>query len=139
MGDFNIDLPKRNIIAVTSRLSFLTNFVALGYSPPINKPTRQTKSTATLIDNIFSNNIIKTVHLSGTLSGHLPVFTITGHELHKYPKKTPPDDYTARKITNKSLGFFSGKLQSCDWQSTLSKSDPTESNSAFSTEFFEPY
>ena len=28
MGDFNIDLLKRNIIAVTSRLDVLTNFVA---------------------------------------------------------------------------------------------------------------
>ena len=75
------------------------------------------------------------MHLNGILSDHLPIFTITGHELHKYPKKTKPDDYTARKIANKSLEFFSGKLQSCDWRSTLSKSDPTESNSAFSKEF----
>ena len=72
-------------------------------------------------------------------SDHLPIFTITGHELHKYPKKTKPDDYTARKITNKSLEFFSSKLQSCDWQSMLSKNDPTESYPAFLKEFFELY
>ena len=50
------------------------------------KPTRITKSTATLIDNLFTNNLSKTEHLNGILfndiSDHLPIFTITGHELH---------------------------------------------------------
>lgn len=38
-----------------------------------------------------------------------------------------------------SLESFSSKLQSCDWQSTLSKKDPTEPYAAFIKEFFELY
>ena len=45
----------------------------------ISKPTRITKSTATLIDNIFSNTLgdkCKTGQLVTDLSDHLPVFQL---------------------------------------------------------------
>ena len=141
MGDFNIDLLKYNCCNFSTQL--FNQFSSSGYTPLITKPTRITKSTATLIDNIFTNNLSKIEHLNGILfndiSDHLPIFTITGHELKNDTKKPKSDDYTTRKITNKSLESFSSKLQNCDWQSTLSKNDPTESYAAFLKEFFELY
>ena len=62
---------------------------------------------------------------------------IKGH--NKIPTTISRQLYSARKITNMSLESFSSKLQSCDWQSTLSKKDPTEPYAAFIKEFFELY
>ena len=133
MGDFNIDLLKYNYCNFSTE--FFNQFSSSGYTPLISKPTRITKSTATLIDNIFTNNLSKTEHLNGILlndiSDHFPIFTITEHELQKCPKTSMAEDYTTRIITEKSLEAFCCKIKNCDWQSTLSKNDPTESYTAF--------
>ena len=82
MGDFDIDLLKYNYCNFSTE--FFNQFSSSGYMPLITKPTRITKSTATLID-IFTNNLSKMEHLNGTLlndiSDHFPIFTITEHEL----------------------------------------------------------
>lgn len=52
---------------------------------------------------------------------------------------TESNDHSTRKISTKYLKSFSRKLQSCNWQSVLSKNDPTESYTAFFEEFFELY
>lgn len=60
MGDFNIDLLKYECC------NYSNNFLkSSGYMPLITKPTRITKTTAILIDNIFTNNANKTGHQSG--------------------------------------------------------------------------
>ena len=67
--------------AVNYSNNFFNQLSSSGYMPLITKPTRITKSTATLIDNIFTKNANKTGHQSGILlnniSDHLPIFTIT--------------------------------------------------------------
>ena len=83
-------------------------------------------------------------HLNGILlndtSDHFPIFTITEHELQNCLPKTPKiDDCITRIITKKSLEAFCCKFKNCDWQSTLSKNDPTESYTAFFKDFFELY
>ena len=114
-----------------------------GFVPLIRKPTRITKRTAILIDNIFTTIINQTEHFNGILindiSDHLPVFTIT--KLDKYSQTIEPglDAYTTRIITNSSLESFAQKLQQCDWQSTLSESDPIVSYEAFVKEFLGQY
>lgn len=61
MGDFNLDLLKHENHLPTS--IFLDNMYANSQIPLIYKPTRETKSTATLIDNIFTNNYKVNDHL----------------------------------------------------------------------------
>ena len=111
-----------------------------GYTPLITKPTRITKSTATLIDNIFTNNLNRTEHLNGILfndiSDHLPIFSITEHDLQNHGTMPESNEHS---LTHKSLESFSSKLQSCNWQSVLSKNDPAESYTAFYKEFFQLY
>ena len=82
-------------------------------------------------------------HLNGILlndiSDHFPIFTITEHELQNCTKPPKIDDCTTRIITNKSLESFCCETEKYDWQSTLSKNDPTESYTAFFKDFFELY
>ena len=54
MGDFNIDLLKHELHRPTEK--FLDIVYANSYTPMINRPTRVTRDTCTLIDNIFTNN-----------------------------------------------------------------------------------
>ena len=51
LGDFNIDLLKYNKNQKTQK--FLNLLLSNGFYPRIDKPTRITDSTATLIDNIL--------------------------------------------------------------------------------------
>ena len=55
MGDFNIDLIKYESSDHVNR--FLYQMYSSHFYPLINRPTRITANSATLIDNIFINNI----------------------------------------------------------------------------------
>ena len=54
-GDFNIDLLKYESHAPTA--SFVNCLFSYSFFPLINKPTRITCETATLVDNIFTNDV----------------------------------------------------------------------------------
>ena len=141
MGDFNIDLLKYDQCNFSNL--FFNQLSSSGYIPLITRPTRITKSTATLIDNIFTNNLSRTEHLNGILfndiSDHLPIFTITEHEMHINTVSSETDSYATRTIRKKSLESFSRSLKTCDWLTTLSKNDPAESFKAFFAEFSDHY
>ena len=62
LGDFNIDLLKHG--SDSRAQLFLNNLLSNGFYPRIDKPTRLTNTTATLIDNIFVN-----VHSDDIVSG----------------------------------------------------------------------
>ena len=78
MGDFNIDLLKYDSHPPTSE--FLEINLAQSILPTINKPTRVTASTASLIDNFFTNISEPTELISCIipidLSDHFPIFLI---------------------------------------------------------------
>ena len=57
MGDYNIDLLKHSTHNPTSEFLYL--MFSNSFIPLMNKPTRVTHKTATLIDNIFTNIYIK--------------------------------------------------------------------------------
>ena len=54
MGDFNINLF--NYDSHTKTADFINLMFSYSYAPFINKPTRITEQSSTLIDNIFVNN-----------------------------------------------------------------------------------
>ena len=77
MGDFNIDLFNFENHHPTN--NFLETLYSYSLTPLITKPTRITENTATLTDDIFTNNSVSDRRdLSGILytdiSDHLPVF-----------------------------------------------------------------
>ena len=74
-GDFNLDLLKYNNNLPTKR--FIDMMFSLGMFPLISKPSRITDVSATLIDNIFTNELTCTTTsglLINDISDHLPVF-----------------------------------------------------------------
>ena len=74
-GDFNLDLLKYNSNLPTKR--FIDMMFSLGMFPLISKPSRITDVRATLIDNIFTNELTYTITsglLINDISDHLPVF-----------------------------------------------------------------
>ena len=79
MGDFNVDLLKADTHGPTS--DFMEGFMSRGYYPLISLPTRLTDTTATLIDNIWTNNLRETM-VSGLvtvrISDHLPAYAFVG-------------------------------------------------------------
>ena len=77
-GDYNVNLLNNEIHAETSQ--FLNNIYAWLYLPVIIRPIRFTETSATIIDNIFTN-IPNESALTGILiadiSDHLPIFYIS--------------------------------------------------------------
>ena len=79
LRDFNADLIKTGTHAPTSE--FLGGLTSRGFYPLVSLPSRITNTTATLIDNIFTNNIDCQI-VSGLvmveISDHLPVYAFVG-------------------------------------------------------------
>jgi exonuclease III len=81
MGDFNVDMLKNETCDFANRLT--QNLFTSFYFPLITMPTRITQHTATLIDNLFSNDLEKINYsqnglISSDISNHLPIFHICG-------------------------------------------------------------
>ena len=75
LGDFNIDLLKFETHSqILELLNLLYSFT---FRPLVDKPTRITSTTATLIDNIFTNNIEvqRSNIILSDVSDHLPFIT----------------------------------------------------------------
>ena len=87
------------------------------FFPLISKPTCTciTSSTATLIDNIFTNNLdfnMASRILYSDLSDHFPIFQITQTKL--ISDSTPKKKYI-RQINSYSTSQFLSKLKNIDW------------------------
>ena len=79
LGDFNLDLLRSSTHGPTS--DYLGEFISGGFYPLVSLPTRLTDTTATLIDNIWTNNLgakIGSGLVTVRVSDHLPVFAFVG-------------------------------------------------------------
>ena len=77
MGDFNINLLNYNVPADTNDL--LNTMISHYLLPHILRPTRVTDHSATVIDNIFSNNTVYETtggNIITHLSDHFPQFIV---------------------------------------------------------------
>ena len=114
MGDFNFDLLQYD--TDNNSYDFLNSIVENSMLPFIHQPTRIIDSSATLIDNIFSNNI-EFESISGNLfinlSDHLPQFLIIHrtedrhkqanfykHDYQKFDKESFQDDFSLQNWAN---------------------------------------
>ena len=90
-GDFNIDLLKYNNNKGTQH--FIDMLFSLGIYPLIDKPSRITDSSATLIDNIFINELNSNITsglLINDISDHLPIFCLCSYsdmDINRIPDK----------------------------------------------------
>ena len=137
MGDFNI-----NLVDMKQHLpseEFLENFYSFGLFPLINKPTRVTQDTATLIDNIFTNVISDTNVLNGifytNITDHFPVFTINCCQVLKpliLHRKV-------RSYSSKNIESFHQKLKHYSWDDVTDVSDGKSAFDLFYKNFCEIY
>lgn len=133
MGDFNLDLMKFQDHLATSE--FLEGMYSNMFYPLITRPTRITTHTATLIDNIFTND--PNNHLNGLLlndiSDHLPIFAILhGNIDHNSSNNNP----TMTRVRSKeNINKFKEQLRNIDWMEIEGYNNP---HSAY-TSFLEKY
>ena len=120
-GDFNVNLLNYDNYKGT--MDFLNALFSLGLYPCIDKPTRITQSSSSLIDNIFTNALhveVKSGILINDISDHLPVFTISNYSVHR-SKKTPI--IYIRKNDDESILRFSQSLMQESWEDVYSAID----------------
>ena len=133
LGDYNIDLLKHSSHIQTER--FLDIMYSNSLVPMICKPTRETETTATLIDNVFTNNYnITDQFLRGILttdiSDHYIIF-------HIWDKICPSDDLfqLVRLINDKRIETFKRAVSDTDW----SILDQYENCESYFTHFMDMY
>ena len=90
MGDFNLDRLKHELHPPTEK--FLDTMYANSLIPIINRPTRVTKDTCTLIDNIFTNDYdIIHNHFNGILQANISDHYVLFH-IRKIMNRTKQSD-----------------------------------------------
>ena len=122
-GDMNINILNYNNHDDTNE--FLNLMYSKGLYPLITKPTRITRKSATLIDNIFTNEC-HSINKSGLLvcdvSDHLPVFQICNYDSVKENKN---NKFTYKRcLDEESVKMFVGKVSNIDWNSVILESNP---------------
>ena len=118
LGDFNADLLKYDHDEEAS--GFLDAMYSKQLLPNISSPTRITSTSATLIDNIFTNdydNTFTSGNLVTTLSDHLAQILIVPirNTRHKEPKKV--HRYFQKILRDKYI--ISRGLQNTNWDTEL--------------------
>ena len=119
LGDFNLNLLDNTNNHVTEFIDTLSNYLML---PHINLPTRISKSSQTLIDNIFiSPNSFDSVSgnfISG-ISDHLPQFVILNYS----SKNTNVEGKTYKDWKKFNATDFKTEFQAFDWNAHLKLDD----------------
>ena len=110
--DHNIDLLKTG--THTSTQKFLETNLNEGMYPTIIWPTRITKNTATLLDNIFINEELHlddaSHNLLDNISDHLPCSVVL-----KNIKQNPREGLEIESMNLKFLPILITELQNSDW------------------------
>ena len=130
LGDFNLDLLKSEIHNPT--LDFLISLFSYSFWPLVTRPTRVTSSSATLIDNIFTNNIaLKMSCVNGIvindITDHFPIFHICKDVVINEEEKI----IFKRNFTHKAQLLFTSLLQDVDWSCILNESDTNKAYAMF--------
>lgn len=116
--DHNMDLMKCHLNAATQR--FVDVNLNENLSITITKPTRITKTTATLLDNIISTHALaensESCILISDLSDHLPCLLIVKDIKGDAVK---PKNRVSRSLNDKHVDTINERLKSYNWDSLL--------------------
>ena len=106
---------------------FLNSMSSYSLYPSITKPTRITSTSATLIDNIFTNS--NSFQTSGIIianvSDHLPVFITT--DLKLYRNETDLVETEVRQLKDQNIQYFRSELGKVNWEVECSGKDVHQS------------
>ena len=108
---------------------FLYSMFAHSFIPLINKPTRVTSTSATLIDNIFCNILPppNSGILVSDILDHFPIFTLFPFTSNTY--SFPSGCFYNTSDAN--LRSFKSDLDSCDWSVVFNTDNPNVSFNNF--------
>ena len=130
LGDYNLDLLNADDHRLTGEyLDLLTSYC---YLPVINRPSRVTATSATIIDNIFTNNLAdmhNCMHgvLVTDISDHYPIFHIN----FKQPNLKVDNYIIKRKYTSQNRNAFINELNGIDWLQVTQFSSTNDSFNCF--------
>ena len=125
LGDYNLDLLSYSIHNPTA--GFIDMIYSNSYLPLINKPTRVTSQSMTLIDNIYTNcihnNIERGIFFTD-ISDHLPIFCI----VNCFKTKTKTNEFIQKRIySTKNFARYKEMLNNEDWVGPITSSnDPQD-------------
>ena len=138
LGDFNLDLLNCESHQYTK--DFLDLLYSNSFVPLINRPTRITSTTATLIDNIFTNNhqdiaLSKQGIIPCHISDHFPIFHVDKISVTKNKDKKR----NIRMINSSNKQNFIRKINENDWSDIYQSTDTQSAYSKFSHCFTKIY
>ena len=137
MGDFNIDLLKSEENRHVN--DFLNQMFSSSFYPLIPRPTRVTKSSATLTDNIYVNYVeenYKSGLLFSDLSDHLPVFQIT----NRITNDSKPLIRTGcRQINKNTVQRLLENLEKENWHDVYESQNTHEAYNTFYDKLYNIY
>ena len=133
VGDFNVDL---NISSPQSN-QLLDTFFTFFFFPTVNKPTRVSAGSETIIDNIFTNcsNDFKSGIINIDISDHFPIFvsqTINPHNVNRIDEKM----VSFYNCSEKNLVKFKLELNKNYWKHIASIVDPDLAFDVFYEDLF---
>ena len=137
LGDFNINLL--NIDSHSHSSDFLDLMYSYGFMPLINKPTRVTSQSATIIDHIYCNDVHNSHLLNGILvtdiTDHYPIFSININQ--DIQAKTLY--FTNRSLCDNNIDTFVDKLRLCDWNDVYTQNNVNDAFQHFYVYFTKTY
>ena len=137
MGDFNLNIINSNQHEGTNQ--FLDLLYSHSFAPLIDRPTRITDHTSTLIDNIFCNAEPLT-HLTGLLytdiSDHLPIFIFNRSENSTVQRTI---SFPRRRINNNTIASFKDQLTNITWDDLFECHSTEDSYRIFLNKFKNAY
>ena len=130
-GDFNINLLNYDVHDDTK--IFVDNVFANGLMPLINRPTRVTSESKTIIDNIFTSNLSDQTRggiIIADFSDHQPVFQICAAHKHKTVNSKV---IYKRNTCEANLENLKSALLEVDWSPVLRYDDVNVAYETFMT------
>ena len=138
MGDFNLNLLRFQQHSLTGE--FLEQMYSNAFFPLILRPSRITSHSATLIDNIFINQLhsnLKSGLLFTDISDHLPVFSICHETVQTVNREN--EIIKIREKNNYNLHKFREQLSQVNWSELEGFNDPNQSYNVFHSNFSNIY
>lgn len=138
VGDFNIDLLDQTNIMVKR---YLDTLIQNNILPTITKPTRVTRTTSTLIDNILTNRPLyaETGIITTDISDHFPIFLICQQNINTAKPSAERIKIPKRYINERSTNYFRQLLSETDWDLIESCDDASDAYDLFERFFLKNY
>ena len=130
VGDMNLNLlDHRSNSKVKEYLNIVSQNLLIAM---INKPTRVSKSNATIIDHVLTNSFLHTDGSTGIIkidiSDHFPIFLISNEKISENTKHIT---IQKRVINDQFILYFKEILHEVDWTHLYTLSNPNQAYSYF--------